>query len=202
MSTESSQRREEILAAALEILATHGHEALTVRRVATAANCSTIGVYTWFGGKDGLVDAILIDGFTSFCQALRKAKRGRGPLGLLMGQGRAYRAWALAHPTSYRVMFMNVVPGHTPSNQAILAGAESFSILRDEVETCYLRGEVASHDLDAVAMTVWGMVHGLVSIEITSAYPPNLADQHSLHNRSFDLALQACGRGLLALDHQ
>jgi AcrR family transcriptional regulator len=198
MSTESSQRREEILAAALEILATHGHEALTVRRVATAANCSTIGVYTWFGGKDGLVDAILIDGFTSFCQALRRAKRGRGPLGLLMGQGRAYRAWALAHPTSYRVMFMNVVPGHTPSNEAITAGTESFTILRDEVAACHQRGEIASSDLDAVAMTVWGMAHGLVSIEITSSHPHDLDEQNSLHNRSFELALEACGRGLLA----
>ena len=200
MSTESSQRREEILAAALEILAKHGHEALTVRRVATAANCSTIGVYTWFGGKDGLVDAILIDGFTSFCQALRKAKRGQGPLGLLLGQGRAYRAWALAHPTSYRVMFMNVVPGHTPSDVAVVAGTESFTILRNEVMACHDRGEIASNDFDAVAMTVWGMVHGLVSIEITSSQPAELAAQNSLHDRSFHLALQACGRGLLALE--
>ena len=200
MSTESSQRRDEILGAALEILATHGHEALTVRRVATAANCSTIGVYTWFGGKDGLVDAILIDGFTSFCEALRKAKRGRGPLGLLMGQGRAYRAWALAHPTSYRVMFMNVVPGHTPSDEAIVAGTESFTILRNEVQACHERGEITSDDLDAVAMTVWGLAHGLVSIEISSAQPRDLVQQNSLHNRSFDLALQACGRGLLAVE--
>jgi AcrR family transcriptional regulator len=201
MSTESSQRREEILAAALEILANHGHEALTIRRVATAANCSTIGVYTWFGGKDGLVDAILIDGFRSFCQALRKAKRGRGPLGLLMGQGRAYRAWALAHPTSYRVMFMNVVPGHTPSDEAIIAGSESFTILRDEVAACHQRGEVASNDLDAVAMTVWGIVHGLVSIEISRAQPEHLAAQNSLHDRAFDLAFHACGRGLLAVEN-
>jgi AcrR family transcriptional regulator len=198
MSTESSQRRADILAAALEILATHGHEALTVRRVATAANCSTIGVYTWFGGKDGLVDAILIDGFTSFGEALQKARRGRGPLGLLMGQGRAYRAWALAHPTSYRVMFMNVVPGHTPSNEALIAGTASFSILRDEVAACHERGEIASSDLDAVAMTVWGLAHGLVSLEITSAQPQKLAGQNSLHDRSFDLALKACANGLLA----
>ncbi len=199
MSTESSQRREEILSAALDILSTHGHEALTVRRVATAAHCSTIGVYTWFGGKDGLVDAILIDGFTSFGEALQKAKRGRGPLGLLMGQGRAYRAWALAHPTSYRVMFMNVVPGHTPSDEALIAGTASFNILRDEVTACQQRGEIASKDLDAVAMTVWGLAHGLVSLEITSAHPKELATRNSLHNRAFEMALAACGHGLMSL---
>ena len=44
--------------------------ALTVRNVAAAAGCSTTGVYTYFGGKDGLVDAIFVDGFEKFDAAL------------------------------------------------------------------------------------------------------------------------------------
>ena len=81
--------RSAILEAALEILKAQGHEALTVRKVAERAGCSTIGVYTWFGGKDGLVDAILIDGFRAFAGALMKARRVSGPLGGLVAQAQA-----------------------------------------------------------------------------------------------------------------
>ena len=33
-----------------------------MRAVAKGAGCSTTGVYTWFGGKQGLVEAIFVDG--------------------------------------------------------------------------------------------------------------------------------------------
>ena len=56
--------RAQILAAALAILGEEDQHALTVRRVAARAGCSTIGVYTWFGSKDGLVDAILAEGLS------------------------------------------------------------------------------------------------------------------------------------------
>jgi AcrR family transcriptional regulator len=78
--------RARILDAALRLLADEGHAALTVRRVATEAGCSTIGVYTWFGGKDGLIDALWTEGFASFAAALRRAKPLHAPLGRAQAQ--------------------------------------------------------------------------------------------------------------------
>jgi AcrR family transcriptional regulator len=186
----SGNPRTEILRAALDILRESGHQALTVRAVATRAGCSTIGVYTWFGGKDGLVDAILIDGYTSFADALRAVPASRARLGGLIGQGHAYRAWALAHPTEYHVMFGRAVPGHVPGEAAVLAGAVAFELLRDEVVKAQERELIAVRDTDAVAMTLWGLVHGLVSLELAAPTPRSLVGDASLHERSYALALK------------
>lgn len=193
---EEHATRTAILAAALEIVRDEGHHALTVRHVAAQAGCSTIGVYTWFGGKDGLVDAILLDGFERFARALRAARPTRSPLGILAGQARAYRRWALAHPTSYQVMFMQAVPGHVPSDEAAAAGSIAFGLLRDAVVAAQGKGLINGTDTDAVAMAVWGLVHGLVSIEIAGAAPHEVSRHRSLHDRSFDRALSALERGL------
>jgi AcrR family transcriptional regulator len=195
----STNPRDEILAAALDILSESGHVALTVRKVAERAGCSTIGVYTWFGGKDGLVDAILIDGFTDFATALRSGRAARGPLGRLVGQARSYRTWALAHPTHYQVMFLQAVPGHEPASEAALAGFEAYNVLLDEVKAALGRGEIVNADAEAVAMTMWGLVHGLVSIEINQANPKTPAAVQSstaFHQRSFDVAIETLRRGL------
>ena len=195
-TAQPADTRTEILAAALAILADEGHTALTMRRVATQAGCSTIGVYTWFGGKDGLVNAILVDGFESFAEALRSARRRRGPIGALLAQGFAYRAWALAHPTYYQVMFMQAVPGHVLSEPAATAGLLAFEILRTEVQRLQATGAIAQRDCDAIAMTVWGTAHGLVSIEIAQVEPHHDSDDASLHERSFQLAMTLLARAL------
>src|SRR3954453_21336417 len=95
---ESPDTRQAIFDAAIAILRRHGAGALTVRSVATAAGCSTTGVYTWFGGKHGLVEAIFVDGFERFGAALDGAA---GATEMAM----VYRTWALANPTHYMVMF-------------------------------------------------------------------------------------------------
>ncbi len=191
------EARAAILGAALEILRSEGHGSLTVRHVAQRAGCSTIGVYTWFGGKDGLVDALLIEGFESFDRALQKAKRTRSPGGGLVGQARAYREWALANATSYRVMFMQAVPGHEPSPEAAAAGLATFERLRAEVRREQLAGTIAEPDAEAVALMVWGLVHGLVSIEISQKHSP-LEGGAELHKRAYELSLQVAVAGFLS----
>lgn len=183
-----------ILEAALRLLADEGHGALTVRRVATEAGCSTIGVYTWFGGKDGLVDAIWTQGFGSFAAALRRAKPLELPLGRLQAQALAYRRWVLRHPRHYRVMFLNAVVDHVPSDAAIVVSLAAFTALQEAVREASDRGELNSDDLDAVAMAMWGMAHGLVSIELADAAPP-CVDQRKLADRAYDLAISSMVRG-------
>jgi AcrR family transcriptional regulator len=195
VSRETS--RDQILQAALDILGTDGHAAMTVRKVADRAGCSTIGVYTWFGGRDGLVDAILLDGFASFGRALSKARTASGRMGKLVGLGRAYRKWALAHPTYYEVMFMGAVPGHAPTGDAAVVAMGTYTTLLDAVKAAQAAGELRSGDAEAMAMIVWAMVHGLVSLEIAEhAAPSHVAGNASLHKRAFDTALEVLGRGL------
>ncbi|MFD0660124.1 TetR/AcrR family transcriptional regulator [Thermocatellispora tengchongensis] len=50
--------RTAILDAAIRLLADEGPAALTVRRISGDVGCSTKVIYTMFGGKDGLVEAL------------------------------------------------------------------------------------------------------------------------------------------------
>ena len=48
-------------AAASRILDAEGIGALSLRRVATEAGVTTMGIYSRFGGKDGLLDALCLE---------------------------------------------------------------------------------------------------------------------------------------------
>lgn len=154
-------QRRAILDAALAVLAREGEAGFTVRTIAKQAGCSTTGVYTWFGGKAGLVDAIFIEGFESFDAALSPAYEAGDPA----GAGRAYRSWALANPTHFLVMFGRAVPDVRPGAEALARGLGSFHRL-----VAHIRA--VRPDLDEGAAFDWAYhlnatVHGYVLTELT-----------------------------------
>lgn len=159
MSTVSdvTGMRSRLLDAALTVLQQDGAAALTVRNITAAAGCSTTGIYTYFGGKHGLVEAIYLDGFRSFDRAVS----ARLDADDLAGAGRAYREWALANPTHYLVMFGRAVPDFTPSETAIAEGVRSFEALAAAIERAGA-GERAAD----IAYHVFATVHGYVMLEL------------------------------------
>ncbi|MGH9133038.1 MAG: TetR/AcrR family transcriptional regulator [Ilumatobacteraceae bacterium] len=171
MSTPT--QRDEILLAALGILRRDGAAALTVRNIAAAAGCSTTGVYTYFGGKDGLVDAIFADGFERFDAAIDAAAAGAGdPMARLHATGEAYRAWALANPTQYQVMFTRAVPDFYASEAALARALRSFEALVARVAAAAESGGIVDDDPVEMALHLWATVHGYVMLELMQMQPP------------------------------
>src|SRR6201992_4387471 len=68
--TPSADVERELLAAAEAVLVREGPAGLTVRAVAAEAGIAPMGVYNRLGGKDGLVDALLIRGFDRLREAV------------------------------------------------------------------------------------------------------------------------------------
>jgi AcrR family transcriptional regulator len=161
VSTPVPDQRRAILDAALVVLARDGEAAFTVRRIAEEAGCSTTGVYTWFGGKAGLVDAIFIEGFESFDTALAPAYEADD----LAASGRAYRRWALANPTHFLVMFGRAVPDFRPGDAALARGYESFLRLVAHVHA--VRPDLTDGEAFDWAYHVNATVHGYVLTELT-----------------------------------
>ena len=150
------------MAAALVVLARDGAAGLTVRSITDEAGCSTTGIYTHFGGKNGLVEAIFLDGFESFDRAIGPAYE-RGDL---VAAGQAYRTWALANPTHYLVMFGRAVPDYVPSDEAVVRAGRSFAGLVAAVAA-------TSHhdDPEAAAYHLYATVHGYVMLELVGMGP-------------------------------
>ena len=166
--------RSRLLDAALEVLQRDGATGLTVRNVTAAAGCSTTGIYTYFGGKHGLVEALYLDGFRSFDRAvssLLDADR-------LEEAGRAYRQWALANPTHYLVMFGRVVPDFVPGARAMEEAARSFGALVGAVARAG-----AGERADEIAYHVFATVHGYVMLELVGMGGRPSEDLDALYER-------------------
>jgi AcrR family transcriptional regulator len=161
-------QREALLRAAADLLATEGPEALTVRRIAAAAGCSTMGVYSRFGGKDGIVEALFVEGFEGLRAAMSAEAPTDDPWRDLVHCGLAYRVFALSHRTSYLVMFERVVADFVPSDSAVLTGMATFTTLVAKVERCLARLDDDGHGHVAleIAHGLWAASHGWVSLEL------------------------------------
>ena len=155
-----------VLAAALDVLRRDGASGLRVRAVATEAGCSTTGIYTNFGSKNGLVEAIFVDGFERLDVALASAPKKGSWTDRLRARCMEYRRWALANPTSYMVMFGGAVPEFSPTPDAARRGFQTFMDLVERARAAIDAGELASGDPTAVAYHVWATKHGYVMLEV------------------------------------
>jgi AcrR family transcriptional regulator len=163
--TPSVDVERELVAAAEAVLVREGPGALTVRAVAAEARIAPMGVYNRLGGKEGLVDALLIIGF----DRLRAAVDGGDEpdmLQRLRACGLRYREFALANRHFYAIMFEDAIP-HEHNSIAVAehAGA-AFGALVRNVEAAATAGQIVADEPRDVAQQIWSTVHGAVALEL------------------------------------
>jgi AcrR family transcriptional regulator len=154
-----------LLKAASDLLAAEGPGALTVRRIANAAGVSTMNVYSRFGGKDGVVEHLFIEGFTLLAEGMRTVVETDDPIADMMACGLSYRQFALDHPTLYSVMFDRVVPDFQPTVEAQMIAGATLELLADRVDRAMKAGLLRPADRIHTAAVVWATCHGVVSLE-------------------------------------
>ena len=91
---------------------------LTVRRIAAAAGTTTMALYTGFGSRDGLLDVVYADGFEQLRARMAPAALVSDPREALVELLQEYRAFALANPGLYGLLFERALPGFDPSLEA------------------------------------------------------------------------------------
>src|SRR5690348_6884224 len=98
------EMRERLLHAAVGLLDDHGPDALQTRKVASAAETSTMAVYTHFGGMRALIAHVAEEGRRQFDVAVTVPQTD-DPVADMMSCGAAYREFAIGRPHLYRLMF-------------------------------------------------------------------------------------------------
>lgn len=154
-----------LLDTASSLLDREGPDALTMRRIASEAGCSTSVLYTMFGGKAGIAEALWREGFARLTGALGEAA-GVDPLQRLAAKGRAYRANALANRSYYAVMFQRPIPGFEPSPEAYQESLKPLHALAETVAECIRVGVFRTEDPMRIAGVLWAATHGAVSLEL------------------------------------
>src|SRR4029078_6137626 len=136
--------------------------ALRVRDVATAAEQSTMGVYTHFGSKQGLLEQLYLYGFRRLEDRLSGVPSNGRDRQELLAFALAYRAFALDNEALYGLMFERATPDFVPSDTSRLAALTTFEMLATRVADWRPNRTNPAAD----AHLLWATMHGLVTIEL------------------------------------
>ncbi|GAA2047515.1 TetR/AcrR family transcriptional regulator [Catenulispora yoronensis] len=185
------EQREQLVVAALRVAVEHGPRELTVRRIAEAAGTSTMAVYSAFGGRAGVLEALFRRAYDMLGQALRAVPAQASATAYLLELACAYRVFALASPSRYAFMFDRVVPDFVPSPEL---RAEVLDLMSGP-----LIGAVGGDLRKAYAL--WGTMHGLVGLEsagVLDAPPPSwgVTPDEGAGERMYRSGVQAVLAGL------
>lgn len=197
---EGGALRDEILAAARDLLAETGsEEAVSVRAVADRVGVSTPAIYLHFADKDALLAEVCNQVFEALDAAMEAAAAGAGdPMDSLRQRGLAYVHFAVANPEHYRlVMMRRPVDGESigPSDAMLAEGA--FAHLLAAIGRCQEAGLIrADEEPFGLGLVLWAAAHGIASLLIAK---PGLPWQHAEDVISRTIDSIGCGLMLTSL---
>lgn len=185
-------------------LAVSGAQGLSLRAVARELGMASSALYRYFASRDELLTALIIDAYDAIADEVETAERSvpRPEVRVRWRAAcRAVRAWALAHPHEYALVYGSPVPGYrapettiAPAGRvpAVLAGvvrdawaANAPAAPRDEPALPPVLVAQAGRIADAIAPDVpagavlriamaWTQLFGMVTFELFGQYANTL----------------------------
>ncbi|MGF1482536.1 MAG: TetR/AcrR family transcriptional regulator [Cyanophyceae cyanobacterium] len=162
--------RRGILDDASSLLIREGPTALSMRRIAQLVGCSTTVLYTMFGSKQGLIEELYLRGFEMIHQALEAVPHEGSSREYIYALCQAYYQFALVHSTYYAIMFSNVIPEYTPSQESRQLGQESLQLLVQAVQKCMDSERATVDEAWEIARIIWATLHGHVSLKLAQYF--------------------------------
>lgn len=153
-----------ILNAASSLFLKGGTGALSVRAIAKHAGVSTIGIYSHFQGKQGILDALYIEGFQSVSKAMDVQTADTTPRAAVLQASLNYLETAEQFEAHYSLIFGKLDGSYLPSPEAQAAGVEAFNRLTELVGTLLPTTASLAEQHDA-AIQVWSLIHGFVGLK-------------------------------------
>jgi AcrR family transcriptional regulator len=148
-----------------ELLAADGPTALSLRRIAERADTSTQAVYTRFGGKPGLADALYRSGYARLADELASVAPVDDPIERIRDLAAAYRRVALANPGHYELMTGRPIPEYTPPTDSRRFAASTLQPLIDAISEACSAG-LLTGEPRTLAERFWAAGHGRISLEL------------------------------------
>jgi AcrR family transcriptional regulator len=103
---EKQALRERILEAARRIVIREGFAALSMRKIADAIEYSPATLYLYFASRDEIARALCAEGYAQLLASFEPLVQITDPAERLRALTRAYVAFGVAHPQTYRLIFM------------------------------------------------------------------------------------------------
>ncbi|WP_229661029.1 TetR/AcrR family transcriptional regulator [Marmoricola endophyticus] len=228
MPTPRERAREQTLAditrLGREQLVRVGAADLSVRSLARDLGVVSSAVYRYVRSRDDLLTLLVVDAYDELGEAAEKAAtrpRSGDHRGRFRAVSRAVRAWAVAEPARYALLFGSPVPGYVaPAEQTTGPGTRVPLLYGRLCVEAYEAGALAApalvaplpralrSDLDRVAaelgsalpttlvarmMLAWSSVFGAVGFEVFGQYGPDLAAPRQLFDHHVEAIMDQLG---------
>ena len=161
---DKQARRAQILRTARSIAEEEGWPSVTVRRLSDEIAYSQPVLYAHFGSREGILNAVAMEGFEELGQALAKARKQGRRGGDVQAVADAYLAFAASFPALYEAMFslrLSVPFGKTATPAEL-----RFAFL----QILELFGERGSK-AQVVSELFWASLHGVAELLRTKRFP-------------------------------
>lgn len=151
-----ARRRDEVLAAIRAAAATEleeqGAAALSLRSVARRVGLAPSALYRYFPGRDDLLTDLVVTAFEAHADAVTAAAaRHADPLAAARAGLLAYRAWAVANPAWFGLLYGAPVPGYAAPERTVGPGARVGDLLMSLVGALHAAGRLDAGALRARA---------------------------------------------------
>ncbi|MCW2306024.1 TetR/AcrR family transcriptional regulator [Rhodobium gokarnense] len=157
---------DELVRAALELIAEKGPSGFTMAEAARAAGVSPAAPYRHFRDREDLMAEVARRGFDRLAEALETAWEDGtpNPVSAFERVGRAYLKFARENPADYAVMFEAGLPSDT-SPELSRANEKAFSVLRRASEIlCQEAPADQRPPALMVSLHIWSVSHGIAAL--------------------------------------
>lgn len=162
-----------ILEASIRLFSEEGYEGFSIRKIADRIEYSPTTVYLYYKDKNEILFELHEIGFRRFAGYNQELHLVTDPLRRLHKLGENYIRFGLENPEFYNLMFILPAPMEVIECKKECewkGGEDALEFLKSIISECIGKGIVASGDVNTIAMAIWGMVHGLVSLAIRQRF--------------------------------
>lgn len=177
------ETRQEIIAAAWALVRANGLAGLAMRDLGAQVGMKAQSIYSYFGSKHDIYDAMFHEGYLAFEESLTGALAQADPAPVAQARAAAHTFFdfCTADPVRYQLMFQRTIPDFEPS-------AESYAVAVRVYET--MVSAFASFGIsDPAALDLWtAVLTGLTDQQLSN--DPGGDRWERLIDRTVDMTLR------------
>ncbi|HXB93707.1 MAG TPA: TetR/AcrR family transcriptional regulator [Puia sp.] len=178
---QKDEVRASILATAWDMVVNEGWQSFSIRKIADAIEYSVPVIYSHFENKDAILLEFNRKGFQLLAESMSDARTGQpDPANQIRAMGRAYWDFAFENKEYYQLMFGLGIPTCETASKipALTAFAD---VVIGSIKAMVPPGKQPAFDPWLKYQSFWSMLHGLVSINMTTLNNPEKGkDTHKL----------------------
>jgi AcrR family transcriptional regulator len=163
---DKQARRAQIISAARRIAELEGWSNVTVRRLSDEISYSQPVLYAHFGSREGILDAVAVEGFQELGLALEKARKRVQRGNTVESVAAAYLEFAASSPALYEAMF--TLSLSVPFDDAATPPELRFAF--SQLQELF---QGHSPKSEAIAELFWASLHGIAELTRTKRFKPN-----------------------------